>query len=123
METIPQFLFLHLKKFRQSGDGYRKNRGEVLLPHIIEVQQEMYRICAVVNHIGSSMSSGHYTADVKVDAFNWMKCDDVRVRDNRGLKRVSSEAYLIFCELINTDEKIRVSADHGCLAPASPVNA
>ena len=98
LETIPNLLVLHLKRFQFAEGVYRKIKAEVQLPPTFQVEQEKFRISAVVNHHGLSMSSGHYTADVKVDRFNWMRCNDSKVRFSKGLKRSTTEAYLVFAE-------------------------
>ena len=100
-------LILHLKRFTQSSKGATKNREAVMIPDWLEVQQRMYQLTAVVNPIGSSMNSGHYTADVKVGS-NWKKCDDTIIRGGRKMNSMSTEAYLMFYER-KSDEKTPVN--------------
>ena len=102
LKVTPQLLILHLKRFRQTGRTYRKNRGEVVLPDTLVVHQQTYRICAVVNHTGALMNSGHYTADLLVRESDWKRCDDSLVRKGRSMNCGSSEAYLVFCEQMNS---------------------
>ena len=84
LKELPGVLVLHLKRFTQSSKGAIKNGEAVLIPDWMKVQQSMYQLTAVVNHIGSSMNSGHYTADVKVGS-NWKKCDDTIIRGGRKI--------------------------------------
>ena len=76
------------------------------VPEIFRLHQQQYRIIAMVNHIGATMDSGHYTAEIHTDN-GWKRCDDAIVRDCGRLKDCSAEAYLLVCERINgkTDEK------------------
>lgn len=57
-----------------------------------------YEIAALVNHHGSTMGSGHYTADVKVAGSegkaHWFHCDDSNVKE-QNKSSVSKDAYLI----------------------------
>ena len=96
--SVPQLMILHLKRFRQVGTSYGKNRGMVFLPQTFNILQKRYQICAVVNHSGPSMDSGHYTADLLVDSLNWKRCDDAVVKQWKRLDYHSSEAYLVFCK-------------------------
>ena len=68
----------------------------VELPETLKVGNEQYHIIAKVNHIGSAMISGHYTAEIK--AGKWKCCDDRRVVEMGRMVGVSREAYLVFCE-------------------------
>ena len=63
------------------------------------VTEIYYKLIGMVNHIGQSMHSGHYTAEVRLDT--WKKCNDSAVTpcgDRRGL--ISSEVYLLCYERV-----------------------
>ena len=68
----------------------------VKLPEEFEIGNDRYCIIAKVNHLDGAMSSGHYTADIKVG--KWKHCDDRRVTEMRAMAEISKEAYLVFCE-------------------------
>ena len=54
----------------------------------------------IVNHDGATCNSGPYTADLLVNESDCWRCDDMRVKNVRGLYG-SSEVYLLFCELVS----------------------
>ncbi|XP_017782098.1 PREDICTED: LOW QUALITY PROTEIN: ubiquitin carboxyl-terminal hydrolase nonstop [Nicrophorus vespilloides] len=55
-----------------------------------------YSLFAVINHLGSSINAGHYTAYVRQQRDYWYKCDD-HVITRANLKEVlDSEGYLLF---------------------------
>ena len=94
--TSPRILMLHLKRFLLTETGYQKNEALVRLPEVLEVGDDQYWIVAKVNHIGCSMSSGHYTAEI--NAGKWKCIDDRRVVEMGRMKEFSKEAYLVFYE-------------------------
>lgn len=95
IETLPQVLILHLKRFTYNKSGYTQKIGkkigyplELELPKEVfsrQQQQNMfkqgglpkYRLIAVVYHHGKNASLGHYTVDVRrQDGREWIRLDD-----------------------------------------------
>ena len=97
MEVWPRTLLLQLKRFKPSLHQYQKNVSVVEVGNTFEVEGEQFRVFAKVNHVGSAMLAGHYTADIKLG--NWKHCDDRRV-SNYGTQERSHEVYLVFAERI-----------------------
>ncbi|XP_070581362.1 ubiquitin carboxyl-terminal hydrolase 31-like [Ptychodera flava] len=62
----------------------------------------LYKLYAVCNHIGSTLSGGHYTATCKnpVDS-NWYLYDDAEVTEMAEDKIVTPSAYLLFYQRSN----------------------
>ena len=61
-----------------------------------------YRLTAVVNHLGVSVDSGHYTANVLLNG-EWWNADDSVVRKLKELAHVSRKAALLFYELVSPE--------------------
>ena len=66
MEAWPRTLLLHLKRFKPTLHQYQKNLSVVEVGNTFEVEGEQFRVLVKVNHVGSTMQSGHYTADIKL---------------------------------------------------------
>lgn len=98
IETLPQVLILHLKRFTYNNAGYTQKIGkkvgyplELELPKEVfsrQQQQSMlnhgglpkYRLVAVVYHHGKNASGGHYTVDVRrQDGREWIRLDDTLI--------------------------------------------
>ena len=58
--------------------------------------QISYRIIARVDHVGRTMTSGHYTAEINVG--EWKHCDDKKIVEAGRWLENSKEVYLVFCE-------------------------
>ena len=64
-------------------------------------KKNCFKLFAVVNHLGMSAVSGHYTLYMKVNQ-NWLKFDDEKVTPIRKEKVNSSNAYtLVYIEKNN----------------------
>jgi ubiquitin C-terminal hydrolase len=59
----------------------------------------VYRLCAVVNHHGYGMSSGHYTSYIRAND-RWFHCDDSRITKVDSETVHSSQAYILLYERI-----------------------
>ena len=90
---MPSVLILQLKRFQLTEWGYIKNQALVKVPRCFKVKGHDYNVIGIVNHVGSTMNSGHYTADIKVA--NWKHCNDRRIMNMRTVEN-SREAYLVF---------------------------
>lgn len=118
---LPRALLLHCKRFivdvspDYSSVTYRKNQspfefeGNIILSEFLGEgsPQGRFRIRSVVNHIGSSASCGHYTADAVCTYPNgergWMRFNDsmvtqVSVEDAMG-EAAQRTAYMVMYEL------------------------
>lgn len=97
MTTFPEFLFVQLKRFDNSGS---KDSTKILFPlnGIVSIGTQRYEIIGFVNHHGSRADSGHYTADIKnlrdPSQEQWVHCDDDALRENTP-NDPPSKAYLI----------------------------
>jgi len=128
---LPTAILLHLKRFivdvspDYTSVSYRKNQSavsfysklefendgvlhEFLAPDAALPQGDFYGIRSVVNHIGSSASCGHYTADAnrcKGEKREWMRFNDSfvsRVTEQNAVQDSCQTAYMIIYEVENT---------------------
>ena len=74
------------------------NEEALQLPSI-ESLGTLYRLCAVVRHLGYDTLSGHYIADVRKTA-GWQRCDDSIISDISEEKVLTEKenAYILFYE-------------------------
>lgn len=83
--------------------------AQVFSPQAHIVESPRYRLIGVVYHHGSSMESGHYTCDVRVDRApgkeEWIRIDDtliepVSASDVLNVDEATRNAYILFYEHI-----------------------
>lgn len=134
---LPKALLFHLKRFivdvspDYSSISYRKDQSpvcfeerialendgdglfeEFLAPDVLLQKGSSYAIRSVVNHIGSSASCGHYTADAKrlyegemgnKEAFReWTRFNDgfvSKISPQEAVKQSTHTAYMVMYEL------------------------
>lgn len=103
IETLPQVLILHLKRFQyDSSGGTQKIWKKVGYPLDLEIPKEVfpqhkrgsmlahgglpkYRLISVVYHHGKNASGGHYTVDVRrQEGREWIRLDDTIIRRIRS---------------------------------------
>ena len=101
IETLPQVLILHLKRFHyDNAGGTQKIWKKVGFPLDLEipkeafpihkrgprfVQERRYRLIGVVYHHGKNASGGHYTVDVRrQEGYEWIRLDDTVIRRIRS---------------------------------------
>lgn len=103
IETLPQVLILHLKRFQyDSSGGTQKIWKKVGYPLELEIPKEVfpqhkrggllahggapkYRLTGVVYHHGKNASGGHYTVDVRrQEGREWIRLDDTVIRRVRS---------------------------------------
>lgn len=103
IETLPQVLILHLKRFQyDSSGGTQKIWKKIGYPLDLEIPKEVfpqhkrggllahgglpkYRLIGVVYHHGKNASGGHYTVDVRrQEGREWIRLDDTVIRRVRS---------------------------------------
>ena len=103
IETLPQVLILHLKRFQYDNQGgTQKIWKKVGYPLELEIPKEVfpqhkrpalinhgglpkYRLISVVYHHGKNATGGHYTVDVRrQDDREWIRLDDTVLRRIRS---------------------------------------
>ncbi|KAL9102478.1 MAG: hypothetical protein Q9163_002378 [Psora crenata] len=103
IETLPQVLILHLKRFQyDNAGGTQKIWKKVGYPLDLEIPKEVfpqhkrgglvahgglpkYHLIGVVYHHGKNAGGGHYTVDVRrQDGREWIRIDDTLIRRIRS---------------------------------------
>ena len=103
IETLPEVLILHLKRFQyDNAGGTQKIWKKVGYPLDLEIPKEVfpqhkrgglmahgglpkYRLIGVVYHHGKNASTGHYTVDVRrQEGREWIRLDDTVIRRIRS---------------------------------------
>lgn len=103
IETLPQVLILHLKRFQyDSSGGTQKIWKKVGYPLDLEIPKEVfpqhkrggmlahaglpkYRLIGVIYHHGKNANGGHYTVDVRrQEGREWIRLDDTVIRRIRS---------------------------------------
>ena len=83
-------LLLHLKRFDNAG---RKRGVLVTFPRVLNLGTARYDFASVVEHIGSTMTGGHYVAHV--DSSGFKCCNDEVVTDTTWENVETRQAYLL----------------------------
>lgn len=126
--NLPQMLLLHFKRFvvkvseDYSSISYEKNSSSVAFDQSFSTEEDLqdyaaadsaitpgarYRLRSVVNHHGSSVSFGHYTADAKRTVSqdgdrDWHRFNDSfvsKISEQQAVQESSRSAYLVMYEL------------------------
>lgn len=111
LEQMPRVLILHLKRFSHNTATGALNKVARMMnfPEILRVPERLvygrgtggvYRLVAVVTHVGKELAGGHYTCDVRWGD-GWVSCDDSKVLRTALAKVARKQAYLLFYEAVN----------------------
>eukprot|EP00347_Sterkiella_histriomuscorum_P015390 403357200 len=117
ISRFPKILVLHLKRFQYNMSWKQKLNTKIDIPKIIDMspfapysneayssRKNVYSIFGICHHFGS-LSSGHYTAEIKTPNGRWFNCNDSIVEQIATPNFDASEsAYLLFYQLIETEE-------------------
>ena len=93
----PRVLMVLVNRYTFSSSYSRPRRNKQLMTpeETISLFGCQYALCGVVNHIGASVTSGHYTSHVKVNDC-WFHCNDKVIGKVDGPPNRSGDAYLLF---------------------------
>lgn len=100
VEQPPVFLLMQLLRF---APHQPKINTEILIPYEINMGQfsptsdaTLYRLHAVINHVGFASNFAHYTAIIRNANGSWAVYDDSNVRSYDFNKLVLSQPYILF---------------------------
>ncbi|CAH1957542.1 unnamed protein product [Acanthoscelides obtectus] len=110
MKTLPIVINFHLKRFQHSEEIKKKISTVISFPEMLDMtpfmsssstenpypQDNRYSLFAVINHVGTSIMSGHYTAYVRHHRDIWYKCNDEIITRAKFEEVLASEGYLLF---------------------------
>ncbi|KAK4787420.1 hypothetical protein SAY86_011253 [Trapa natans] len=111
---LPEVLVIHLKRFSYSRSKKHKIGTFVNFPiHDFDLTdyvpnkkssaRQLYELYALINHYGTSIGSGHYTANIKLlDENRWYNFDDSLVTPINEDEVISSGAYVLFYRRVKT---------------------
>ncbi|ELT91385.1 hypothetical protein CAPTEDRAFT_151271 [Capitella teleta] len=116
IQRFPKVLIIHLKRFNQDSSYRSKLSTMVNFPlQSLELNQfaaekngapAMYNLFAVSNHSGTPFG-GHYTAYTKhPETSTWHHFSDTRVSQISESQVQSSEAYVLFYELVDHSSRL-----------------
>jgi ribA/ribD-fused uncharacterized protein len=104
LSVLPPYLSFQLKRFDNGGN---KIETPVSIPNTLDMKPYVaefaqgetteYELYSVVNHIGKTISTGHYTADIKEgDDGKWRNYNDSRVQEKLALPESGNkDAYVL----------------------------
>ncbi len=104
----PSYLIIQIKRFEFDKTTGMRNKidqsiqfpknGFVEVP-IGKNESYVYEIIGYINHHGTSIDGGHYTADVK-DNDRWIHCDDNKVSEARPVNP-GEQAYIVLLKSVD----------------------
>ncbi|ONK58078.1 uncharacterized protein A4U43_C09F7890 [Asparagus officinalis] len=114
-KRLPFILTIQLKRFFQLKSGkFKKIEGHVVFHEMLDFMPYMdsrfvgeekyvYRLIGIVEHLGSSMTFGHYVAYVRAEQNqegkdSWFKADDTEIEEVSLKEVLKRNAYLLFYE-------------------------
>jgi ubiquitin carboxyl-terminal hydrolase 10 len=104
LESLPKTLIIHLKRF--SFDEGTQKLGKfisfpntlTIKPHLVSAKvnanQRKYQLLAVVSHLGTQATNGHYTCDIRLKG-QWIHFDDTTVYKTTEEQVASRVAYIL----------------------------
>ena len=111
IQSCPQVLLLHLKRFMFDGEVAHKIMTRVEFPTRLSMDEYSsaaavadracdYELIGVVSHHGTKMTQGHYTATIRQPTLEWFKLDDHSVAsiDVEDVLQEQATAYLLIYE-------------------------
>ncbi|VEN63845.1 unnamed protein product [Callosobruchus maculatus] len=105
LERAPMVLCIHLKRFSVSNNKITKHvtfRQRLDLTRYARQKPNVplvYRLVALVTHMGPTVSCGHYTAVAQAPSGNYYQFDDSMVRPISHQAVFNTNAYIMFYEL------------------------
>ena len=104
---LPEVLVICLSLFNPSQQDAKVNIKDLKFPETLPLEFErcsrVYKLNSWIDHWGSSIDSGHYTATVPFGDNAWVQCDDDKLngpnpRMNGAVK--DNNVYLLFYEAV-----------------------
>ncbi|XP_010559301.1 PREDICTED: ubiquitin carboxyl-terminal hydrolase 21-like [Tarenaya hassleriana] len=107
LSKLPLVATFHLKRFKNDGFSTEKILKHVNIPLELDLWPYMsgseenevsttYHLYALVEHLGSSLTDGHYVSYVRSAHETWHKFDDSRVTRIEEGCVLSQDAYILF---------------------------
>ena len=97
-----EVLIICLKRFDFSGKGF-KICTNIVTPLELNFQGKTYRLRSQVDHIGTTIKSGHYITHKMVGA-EFVTISDMKVNKPRGNVLESKQSYLLFYSEVKAGE-------------------
>ena len=96
IDSLPEILILHLKRFHVSEGGLQKLQDRICFSTELRSQGILYRLESVVAHIGTGVKSGHYVSLIRVPG-GWALLDDDRASSvgDEWLKNCFQLGYIL----------------------------
>ena len=90
---LPRLLLIMLKRF---GYPSVKLRDAVKAGEVVSLAGAMYRLAAIIVHLGATPQSGHYVAHVR-EAAGWVRYDDASAMPSAGprAQEVQHDGYVL----------------------------
>ena len=95
---LPDVLIVNLKRFNQIGKKIRKDCREVEPSTILQKDEIVYSLNAVVTHFGRTTQDGHYIASLSRNG-QWIHCNDDKVISEPN-NDVPDMGYLFFYDQV-----------------------
>ena len=103
LHSPPPVLSIILKRFGGLGSTSHKNKIEVAFPKELDLSEyfkeeylTIYDLVGIVNHLGETTTSGHYTADVLGRDNRWFSISDDKCSPSQGSPNFSTAYILLF---------------------------
>ena len=95
---LPEVLIISLKRFTQNGEEIKKNSHEVEPSYLLQFDEAVYSLNAVVSHFGPNANQGHYITSLFRNN-EWVYCNDEIVSEPKN--DVPKMGYLFVYDKVN----------------------
>uniref|UniRef100_A0A0N5BXN0 Ubiquitin carboxyl-terminal hydrolase 36 n=1 Tax=Strongyloides papillosus TaxID=174720 RepID=A0A0N5BXN0_STREA len=111
---VPQLLIVQIKRFfcypKKIAATIKIEKEIDLTPFLFcKDKQVKYKLEGAIEHFGSTLAFGHYTATCKgFDRKTWYLFDDFKVRERPNIGD-STDSYVVIYSLVNPEESTRIA--------------
>lgn len=84
-------LLINIITYNWENNRGIKNSQNCILNNTVEINNEKWITKATINHLGSTINSGHYVSCVNnIDTGNWVLLDDLNVTENMNITKMKN---------------------------------
>jgi ubiquitin C-terminal hydrolase len=75
VHDVSKYIFIHLESFKYDLHGNSTKKSHKVILDDIKLNNNTYKLVGIIYHIGTSINSGHYVANIKYDN-KWYEFND-----------------------------------------------
>lgn len=112
-KTFPKFLIIQIRRFSETGSKIKKQFQCLETIKLLDDSQKLhtFKFVSSIEHIGLTMSSGHYITISKISDTEFYKFDDSRVSHVSTTSLIKSDVYVAIYKKLDIMKTSSVSCN------------